>query len=438
VDWNRDHIGRNHGSQLEMNLSPMEESRPLKSNKWLWITFAGIMLLAVIVRYYFLVSVDHKITHDTKYYDLLVRQLLEKGVYAYKSTEPNAKVTPGFPLIMAAVYKMVNYKVHDPFPYIRFLNVFLSLATLFLIFQITSRLCGNIVGLLAAFMASLYPPFIWANGAVLTEVPAAFMLTLYLYVQIIAFESRKLRDALIAGALLGLTTLIRPEFMPLCVPLYLFYWVWTRDRYFWKPFLAALIGLGIVMSPWWIRNLVTLDKVILTATQTNPFTAGTYPDKNYDDHMVDPKGKTEKELALERLKVGFTQHTWTFVKWYTLGKLYRTYSNMFVGSGHSPLYRPIPLGGLFHVAIILSALIGLILVLRRWRQPLTALAIVIAVMSALRLLFVPEYRYNFTMMPLLIIFSAFSYVVIARTVYAKLRSIHRNHGFFQRPRAGPA
>ncbi|WP_052475892.1 glycosyltransferase family 39 protein [Cohnella kolymensis] len=395
----------------------------MNSKKWIWIAFAGIMLIAAVIRIDFLLSVRHEVPHDTRYYDEMVRQLLERGIYAYKGTEPNAQVAPGFPLIMAAVYTMVDYTAHDPFVYIRWLNFVLSLITLFVILQIARKVAGNLVGLLTLLMCAFYAPFVWANGAVLTEVPAICMLSIYLYVQLIAFETRKPVHALAAGALLGATALIRPEFLPLCVPLYLFYWLWTRDRHFWKPFIVVLAGIAIVMSPWWIRNVITMDKLILTATQSNPFTAGTYPNKNYEDGLVDRNNKTQKQIAIERLKVGFTEHTWTFVKWYTVGKLRYTYGDMFLGAGHEPLYKPMPFPALFHRGILLAALIGIIITLRRWRQALTVLAVVIVVMSALRLLFVPEFRYNFTMMPLLIIFTAVTFATLLRWLNNKRKIV---------------
>jgi hypothetical protein len=201
--------------------------------------------------------------------------------------------------------------------------------------------------------------------------------------------------------------------------MYFFYGLWTRDRHIWKPLLIALFGLCIVMSPWWIRNIATLHQVVLTATQTNPFAAGTFPGKNYNDNMVDQAGMTQRQYAFERLKFGFTEHTWTFVKWYTVGKLYYIYSNMFVGSGHTPRYRPIPFGGAFHVGLVLSSLLSMLACLRHWRRPLTALTVVVVVMSALRLLFVPEYRYNFTVMPLLAIFSAVLIVRVLNWFYVR-------------------
>lgn len=389
---------------------------------WAWLLLAAILLLALYLRTDFLRSVYHIMSHDSIEYDKLVRQWLERGIYGYKSTEPNAYVTPGYPLIMAAVYKLVDYTVRDPLPFLRHGNSLLSLLNIVLIFLIGRRWAGGAwAGLLAALLAAIYPPFIWANGAILTEVPGTFMLTLYLYVQLHTFESGRTRDALAAGALLGLTALIRPEFMPLCVPLYLFRWLQTRRIQLWRPLLATVIGLSVVMAPWWIRNVVTMDQLILTATQTNPFYAGTFPEKNYEDNLVPLEGQTESELAKERLKVGFTQHTGTFVRWYTYGKLKYIYGEMFWGSGHDPLYEPIPLrwANWLHRALIWGGLAGMLLALRRWREPLTLLSVVVAVMTGVRILFVPEYRYNFTVMPLFAIFLAYLVVTLARGVLGR-------------------
>lgn len=389
------------------------------SKKWVWAAFAALFVLAVYLRVDFLRSVQHLIPHDTLNYDKMVRQWLDTGVYGYKSTQSNAQVTPGYPLIMAAVYKLVDYHHHDPYPYLRYLNVLLSMANLTLLFLTARRWANDVTALIAAMIAAIYPSFVWTNGAVLTEVPTAFMLTAYLYVQMIAFESRKPLHAGLAGLLLGLTALIRPEFMPLCLPLYALYWLQTRDRSFWKPLLATLIGLALVMSPWWIRNAVVMDKLILTGTQENPFYAGTFPYKQWGDGLVDEKGKTQKEIALERIRVGFAEHTGLFLKWFTVGKLEYTYGRMFMGAGHMPFYRILPQQALFHLAVILSGLLGMIFSLRRWRHPLVMPAAVIVVMSGIRLMFIPEYRYNFTVMPLIILFSAYAAAVVIHGLTAR-------------------
>jgi hypothetical protein len=119
--------------------------------------------------------------------------------------------------------------------------------------------------------------------------------------------------------------------------------------------------------------------------------------------MVESEGKTEMEAAIERLKVGFTQHTGLFVWWYTLGKLKYTYSAMYYGGGHDPFYPVLSSGQLLHRAIIWSGTLALMASLWFWRQGTALISAVIVLMSFIRLFFVPEYRYNFTMMPFFII-----------------------------------
>jgi 4-amino-4-deoxy-L-arabinose transferase-like glycosyltransferase len=396
----------------------------LKTHSRIWIAavLTIILVLAAYLRVDFLRSVNHHIPHDTKNYDIMVRQLLEQGVYGYKSTESNAQVMPGLPLYMAAIYKIVDYTERDPFPYIRYANAVLSLVTLVLIFLLARRLAGPYIALAAAFVSAIYPPFVWANGAILTEVPATLLLTAYFYWQVRTFDTGRWTDALIAGLLLGATALVRAEFLPLVAALYLFYWLWKRKKETWKLAVVSCIGIALIMSPWWIRNLAVMNDIIITATQTNPFTAGTYPNKNYEDGLVDRRGKTQNQVAKERLIKGFTEHTWTFVKWYTIGKLDYTYSRMFFGAGHKPLYPVIPLRNEFHTFIIWAGVAGMAMALFRWRQPITAMAVVIICMSLLRLLFVPEYRYNFTIMSLFILFACFAVGQVATWIRSRWRT----------------
>ncbi|WP_237690769.1 ArnT family glycosyltransferase [Paenibacillus caui] len=381
-----------------------------------------IFTLATYLRLDFLASVNHHISHDTLNYDVMVRQLLEKGIYAYKDTEPNAQVTPGYPLFMAAVYQLVDYQHHDPYPYIRYIQVGLSLVTLWLMYTIARKLAGTKVAMIVLLISSVYPPFIWSNGAVLTETLACFFLILYIRLQLAAFENKTRTLALLSGSVMGLLVLTRPEFLILIVPVYVFHFLWKKElRLTLKLLLFTCIGTGIVLSPWVIRNIVSLNEVVIASTQINPFKAGTYPDKNYEDGLVDQHGKTQMEVAKERLKIGFTQHTWVFMKWYTVGKLKYIYTHMYFGSGHNPLYRvlPSPLGSLLHVALVWFCPIALIASFRRWKQPLTLLMLIVAVMTVTRLAFVPEYRYNYTAMPLIITMDAVTGVAILRWIWSK-------------------
>ncbi|WP_241675106.1 phospholipid carrier-dependent glycosyltransferase [Paenibacillus luteus] len=406
----------------------------LRKNKAWTIAIVLIFLLAGWLRADFLTSVTHKVSHDTVYYDEMVHRLLDKGIYAYKEEVSNARVTPGYPLFMTAMYVVADQINVEPFPLIRWVQVLVSLATLVLIYMIALQATRNKwVAIMALFVSAIYHPFIWANGAVLTETLALFFLMGYLSMQLYAFRTQRKRDAALAGLLLGITVLVRAEFLPLFVPLYGVFLLqqWYRSKTDlmvsrpskWAIFKkVALLGiitglcLSATMLPWWIRNVVSLNEFVVTASQSNPFKAGTYPDKDYTDKIVEQNGMTQDEYAWARIKAGFTQQTWKYVKWYTVGKLKYTYTHMFFGSGHSPLYHAYPKVASLHVFIIYSTIIPLLALVWRWRHPAAMLAVVIIIMTMIRLVFVPEYRYNFTVMPLFIILSSWLGIYILQKI----------------------
>ncbi|MFC5405394.1 ArnT family glycosyltransferase [Cohnella soli] len=374
--------------------------------KW---TGAGITLILIFVvsaylRFDFLSSAVHNNSHDTVNYDIMVRQLLEKGVYGYKSEEPNAQVSPGFPLFMAASYLVADLINKDPMTLIRYMQAIFSLVTLWLIYRIAKKLGGDIAALSAAAVAAVYPPFIWTNGAVLTESLATLLFMTYVYLQLLAFEKNNWKLTLSAGIMIGLTVLTRPEFLVVLPASFALHLFWHRKaKMTMKLMLIAGIGTGIVLSPWLIRNLVTLHEPIITSTQVNPFAAGTYPNKNYDDGLVDRAGKTQMEVAKERLRIGFTEHTGTYLKWYTIGKLQYIYGKMFGGSGHKPYYSVIPFKSYLHLAIVMLSIVSSVVLLRNWRKPAALLVVLVLTITVMRLAFVPEYRYNVITMPLLIV-----------------------------------
>ncbi|MDQ0113629.1 glycosyltransferase family 39 protein [Paenibacillus harenae] len=384
--------------------------------KWYWSAIAVIFMAGAFLRFDFVAASTHSMkNHDTKYYNLMVQQLLEEGIYAYKDEQPNAKVTPGFPLFLAGIYKAVDYKQHDPFPYVRYIQVLLSLATMAFIFRLAYRQLGRSQALIALVLAAVYPPFVYANGAILTEVLATFLLVLYVTLQLRSYEKLSLPWSLAAGAALGALVLTRPEFLPVALLFVVFYgWKLKQSR---KKVLTVfgmtMLVFAVLMSPWWVRNMVTFDKFILLSTMENPLYAGTFEYKNYENTIVPIHAKAEDsqtEVAKERIIYGFKHFPLTFLGWYTVGKLVYLYGPVYTGTGHDPWYTIIPMNGLpLHFLIMLLGALGTIYALLRYRrsQPLLLfIALLVVSMTALRLIYVAEARYTFTLIPLILLLSA--------------------------------
>lgn len=371
-----------------------------------WSSIALIFIVALVLRLDFIQSVYHKTSPDAVNYAKMADQLLSEGIYGYNSEKPNAYVTPGYPIFLAIHFYTADDWGVDRLALVRYTQVILSMLTLWLIYSLAYRLSASrraAAGALA--LSAVYPAFIWANGAILTEVLGTFFLLAYLLMQVQALQTESRKAAAAAGICLGLTVLVRPEFLPVIGVIAVLYILQHRQkkRMVLQLLLISVLGLTLTMLPWWVRNVVTLDEFVLLSTQTNPLSAGTYPNNIYENSMVDPTGLTELELALERLRVGFTEHTGLFVWWYTLGKLQFLYASMYYGGGFEPFTPIIPQGNVFHRGLIVLGVFSMLAAFIRWRNPLHILTAVIVVMTMIRLVFVPEFRYNFSIMPLLFI-----------------------------------
>jgi 4-amino-4-deoxy-L-arabinose transferase-like glycosyltransferase len=387
--------------------------------------YQTITLLLFIVCIYFRIdfirSVSHSTSGDADNYINMANQIINKGVYGYNSLKPNAFVTPGYPIFLVICFKLAKWIQIDVLTFVRFIQVLLSVITAFFIFKITFQVSKRrIAALIALAVTTIYPPFIWANGAILTEVLANFFLMIYTLFQFYAFEKEELRYYIFAGVSLGFLVLVRPEFVLIpfvCIAIkFLINKKDAKFKYFFFEFLLIIC----VLAPWWIRNEITLHKFIPLATQTNPLFAGTFPNNNFDDNMIDLTGKTELEGTVDRLKVGFTKHTWTFVKWYTIGKLNYLFGMMYYGGGYVPYY-PIKLfPDKLHNILIYFGFFALCFSLINWRR-FYLISTIIILMTVIRLAFIPVYRYNFSIIPFFIILVSAegieAYQFIKRRVY---------------------
>ena len=83
-----------------------------------------------------------------------------------------------------------------------------------------------------------------------------------------------------------------------------------------RPVLLMFIGFLIPCVPWWIRNIVTLHRLVFWATQTNPVYAGLSPDP-VADGLTDPGSYAGNFRLLFGL---LKKHPRATLSWMTFGK----------------------------------------------------------------------------------------------------------------------
>ena len=178
----------------------------------------------------------------------------------------------GYPATLAAVYYLVG---HTPIPdnlvlATGFFQVFLSVATVALVYYVGRRLFTPAVGLLAALWMALFPNLIFHTAVFLTETLFIFLVLAALAV-LFSFRLQEERPGwarlFFFGLLLGFSALVRPIsllFLPL-LPI-----AWLIAGFGWQRALgysgAVLVVTAAVIAPWTIRNAVRMDAFVIIST----------------------------------------------------------------------------------------------------------------------------------------------------------------------------
>ncbi|MGI6085780.1 MAG: glycosyltransferase family 39 protein [Acetivibrionales bacterium] len=295
------------------------------------------------------------LSYDPKNYWIMSHQIVDDGIYGYAYDNPsgvsNARVMPGYPLFLAAVYKILGDK-YLQITAVRLSQVIISSFSVLLGFLFVKKAFKkDLAALLTALFMAIYPTYVLSTVMLLTETLALFTMLLYFCLSLYAFESGNKAINLITGLAFGLHLMIRPALLPLFIFPFIFTLISRRSftalrsaqddssvrlrsaqyntgkplRILATMFLFQLIGFIIIMAPWWIRNIATIGRFILTAEGSgNPFLAGTYP--YFQDYMMDVaeeiRGQNDLQMAygIKRLFQGLKNDFWLYFRWFTIGK----------------------------------------------------------------------------------------------------------------------
>lgn len=164
---------------------------------------------------------------------------------------PSALHPPAYAAFLALVYRVVGEPL---FPWVKALQALIDSAACVLVFFIGRRFGGPRVGILAAWCAALFPPTAYlVTSRVADALMPAFMISIFaLWLR--ALDSRRMLDFALAGGLLGLACLFRPDY--LLYPSFLLVGALVS-----VPWRVALLGTFVlalstflVLVPWGLRN----------------------------------------------------------------------------------------------------------------------------------------------------------------------------------------
>jgi 4-amino-4-deoxy-L-arabinose transferase-like glycosyltransferase len=234
---------------------------------------------------------DYVLVHDARDYDRHARSIAQGDGFA-DSVRPGRHTAfrpPAYPILLAGVYKLTGVERATQSRRMvpaRIVQALIGTLIVGLIGLVAAQLWDRRRSLVAMCLAAVYLPLILVGGAVMSE-PLFAALLLGALAAALAHRSspHRMRFALLAGLLAGLTILTRANAGVLLLPLAVAVWD-TRPRLSWRslaPPVALVVVAIVAVSPWTIRNAIVFHAFIPVSTQAGSALAGTYNDQAAHD-----------------------------------------------------------------------------------------------------------------------------------------------------------
>jgi 4-amino-4-deoxy-L-arabinose transferase-like glycosyltransferase len=180
---------------------------------------------------------------------------------------PTAWTTPVFPLLLAGFFKIFGIYTLQASIAIRLLNIVFSSITSYAVFLLGRRLFGNAVGVAAGWFWALLPKAIYFPVMWVWDTSLSALILCVCLLATYALEQRQNVKMWIGyGALWGFATLVNAALLSVFPGslLFLVYRARLRGARWLNLAAFALLGFGLTLSPWIIRNqLVFRGQVFL-------------------------------------------------------------------------------------------------------------------------------------------------------------------------------
>jgi len=201
-------------------------------------------------------------------YDLIGLNVSQGNGYRAEAETTTTMIRePGYPLFLAAVFRVAGYHLEAA----RFANLLLSLGIGFMMLRLVRTLTGDAtVALLATLLFLFHPGTILSEARGGIEIVFIFVVMLFMLALHRAVDSGQRWHYFVAGLSLGVAVMFRGS--PMLFPAFLFAYLVLVQRTLSERIRAAqnvgvlVIGMVLVMMPWVIRNYRLTQRLVLTAT----------------------------------------------------------------------------------------------------------------------------------------------------------------------------
>ena len=210
---------------------------------------------------------------DSHSYWILASELARGLPYQYGSPDASIFRAPVYPLVLAPCTLIEDEQ--SAVWAARMAGCALGTIAVGLAMLLGYRLAGDAAMLLTGVLAAVYPAAIGMSIVILSEAIFCPLMLVYLLLWQIAWQSASIRRCVTvgvaAGCIAGLAVLARPSWLLFAPMMFAIGILLGPQR--WKHtaiFGGTLLGIVLVMTPWWIRNASVAGEFVLTTLQVGP------------------------------------------------------------------------------------------------------------------------------------------------------------------------
>ncbi len=240
-----------------------------------------ILVIAAIIRLSHIKAIQssplgNRLFVDSEIYDTWANEIQNKGFIGDKPFYQD----PLYPYFLALFYSIFGRNLFI----IRLIQVLAGFFICYLIYRITCLVFNNQkAGLYSSLLSAIYLPFIFYEGEVEKTALGVFIATLFVWSFVRAYKNKF--NWIIPGIFLGLATLVRSNILLLGIGILILFTIKKQIR----SLILFIIGLGIILVPFSIRNSILAKEFIFTTTQAGQnFYIGNSPYNNNGQYSPPP------------------------------------------------------------------------------------------------------------------------------------------------------
>ena len=231
----------------------------------------GLGFLALVLRLAFVLAFGRTQTFnagpgfgfsDTFFYSWVGAALSQGHGFTFLG-RPSAHWPPGYPVLLAGVYKVFGADTRNALV----ANAVLGALTVPLVYLIGLRTFGRPAAVVAAAALALLPGQILIGDVALAETFYVFELVAFVALAIVL--SRRPRSLVVLGVVAGLAALTRGEGLLFPLIVLGMWWAARGRRVALRDTAAVVAVMVLTIAPWTIRNAIVMHGFVPVATNAS-------------------------------------------------------------------------------------------------------------------------------------------------------------------------